>query len=115
MVKIAKDQSVEPIPQKLYKEGNLIDDRNVCDEYARYFDEKVKNIVDTTTIDENIYNGERKIYSNSKMFMNEASVKECILDLKIIFQSIFVVYYYYFYLCVISFVLDSHTHRNSGI
>ena len=45
--------------------------------------EKVKNIVETTKIDENIYNGERKIYSNSKMFMDEASVKECILNLKI--------------------------------
>ena len=66
-VKKAKDQSVEPIPQKLYKEGSLINDRNVCDEFERYFDEKVKHIVETTTIGENIYNGERKIYSNNSI------------------------------------------------
>ena len=53
-VKIAKDQSVEPIPQKLYKVGNAVDAKNVCDEFACYFDEKVKNIVETTTINENI-------------------------------------------------------------
>ena len=55
----------------------------MCDEFARFFDDKVKKIVDTTVVDENIYNGTRKIYSNNKMFMDQKSVKECILNLKI--------------------------------
>ena len=34
-VKIAKDRIVEPISQKLYKEGNAVNDKNVCEEFAR--------------------------------------------------------------------------------
>ena len=34
-VKIAEDQIVEPISQKLYKEGNTVNDKNVCEEFLR--------------------------------------------------------------------------------
>ena len=43
----------------------------------------VKNIVETAMVDENIYNGVQKVQSNNKMFMDESSLKECILNLKI--------------------------------
>ena len=37
-------------------------------ENAHFFDEKVKNIVENTTIGENVYNGEQKIHSNNKIY-----------------------------------------------
>ena len=46
-VKIAKHQIVEPIPQELYKEGNAVDDKNVCDEFARYTTSEVLEIKTT--------------------------------------------------------------------
>ena len=82
-VKIAKDQNAEKLPNKLYKGGEEIEGKNACNEFAKFFDDKVKNIVETAMVDENIYNGVQKVQANNKMFMDEQSVRECILSLKI--------------------------------
>ena len=50
-------------------------------EFAQLFDEKVKSIVEVTTIDLYLYNGECIITSNTNMFMDESSEKECIFML----------------------------------
>ena len=49
------------IPHKLHTRGKEIEEKNACDEFGKYFDNKVKNIVETTMVDENIYNGVQKV------------------------------------------------------
>ena len=43
--------------------------KDLLDKYVAYFYNKVKEIVDTSAIDESIYIGLTKITSNNKMFM----------------------------------------------
>ena len=71
------------MPKKLYKGGEEIKGKNACNEFAKFFDNKVKNIAETTMVDKNIYNGVQKVQANNKMFMDELAVKECVLSLKI--------------------------------
>ena len=55
IVKIAKYLNVEPIPKKLFKGGTPVEESSILNEFAQFFDEKVKNIVDTTTVKDDIY------------------------------------------------------------
>ena len=54
----------------MFKGGNPIDEGSIHNVFEQYFDEKVKNIVETTKIDDGIYNGKPIINSNNKMFMD---------------------------------------------
>ena len=82
-VKIAKDISIDPIPKNMFKERNPVNEDSLCNEFAKFFDDKVKNIVESTTIEDGLYKRRRIINSNNKMFMDESSVRECITNLKI--------------------------------
>ena len=63
-VKIAKDLNVAPIPKIVYKGANPVEGGSICNEFAQFFDKKVRNIVESTEIDDNINNGNCLINSN---------------------------------------------------
>ena len=53
------------------------------DRFGTFFFNKVKNLTDTIHARDDVYNGKKKVESTNRMFMDLASVKECMLSLKI--------------------------------
>ena len=81
-VKMARDVHSSNIPNQMFNGTIPVPQNDLSDEFAKFFDTKIKNIVNTVGIDENVYNGKRLVNSEEKMFMDESSIKECILTLK---------------------------------
>ena len=51
--------------------------------FAKFFHDKVNDIVNNTIIDENIHNGFKKLNSENLFFMSSTDLKECIKNIKI--------------------------------
>ena len=82
-VKIAKDLNVESLPKTLFEEGAEIQTDQVAERFANFFDTKIKNIINSTGVDDEVYNGSTKAKSEAKFFMDPLSVKECMQSLKV--------------------------------
>ena len=82
-VNIAKDVQTNLLPKTLFESGNQIQPEDVPESFARFFDNKIKDVLADTSIDPNVYNGTRKVDSEPKFFMTPTLVRECINSLKI--------------------------------
>ena len=49
--------------------GMVVAENNVAETFAKFFDEKVSNIVSGSVIDQNVYNGRSKMASVNTNFM----------------------------------------------
>ena len=81
-VKIAKDTGCAQIPNNMNLKGVPVVGSGISDCFAKFFDEKVKNIVGKVKIDENVYNGNRKIVAGDLNFMTKQDIIECVKMLK---------------------------------
>ena len=81
-VKVAKDINVQQIPSAMYRNGILIEPQNLPDEFASFFKDKVQNVVNNLVIDDNVYNGTRKINAENEDFMTENDVLIVMENLK---------------------------------
>ena len=81
-VKIAKDTNTNVLPKTLFRNGLEIEEATISDEYASFFDQKIRGLVNQVVIDDHVFNGSQKVVSHTKMFMDLTSVKECLLSLK---------------------------------
>ena len=81
-VKMAKDTNQDNLPKTMYENGTLINQDDYADRFATFFDNKIRRLIDQTNMDDNVYNGYRKVFSEEKMFMDSVSVKHCMLSLK---------------------------------
>ena len=82
-VKIAKDVNITGLPHTMYKNNVPIDTNFLQDSVASYFNEKFFGRASGVNVDNQVYNGSKKFDSTNKMFMDEGSIKECMLSLKI--------------------------------
>ncbi len=82
-VKIAKDLNNEAIPSPLFHNGEEINPPQIPEAFADFFDTKIKNALAETQIKNNVYNGKRKVTSESKMFMSSKDILECLKSIKI--------------------------------
>ena len=82
-VKTAMDVNISSLPKTLYENEQEIPNEELPDRFAKYFDTKIKNIIEELAINEEVYNGKRKVEENNKNFMDPISVKECIMNLKL--------------------------------
>ena len=82
-VKTAMDINVSNLPKTLFEKKIEVPTEDLPDRFAEYFDTKIKKVLEEVNIDENVYNGKRLIEDENKNFMDPASVKECIKNLKI--------------------------------
>ena len=82
-VKIAKDTCSESLPNTLFENGVEVKYEEAAERFASYFDSKVKDILANTKVNDQVYNGTRKVTAENKFFMDRLSVKECMLSLKI--------------------------------
>ena len=55
----------------------------IPDAFASFFKTKITNIVNESQINNNVYNGTRKVNVNDENFMNETNVKDAIVSIKI--------------------------------
>ncbi len=81
-VKTAKDINPNSLPKSMFLNGVVINQEDLTDRFASFFDNKIRGIVEQVSIDDNVYNGTRKIFTSEKMFMDPTSVKLCLQSLK---------------------------------
>ena len=82
-VKKAKGLNVTQLPETLTLNSLTIPNDNLPDSFADFFSNKVKNIVNECNIDQNVYNGTRKINATSENFMTPTNVVKAIKSLKV--------------------------------
>ena len=82
-VKKAKGLNIAQLPETLTFNSIVIQNENLPDTFADFFSNKVKNIVNECNIDENVYNGTRKIDATNENFMTPSNIVKAIKSLKI--------------------------------
>ena len=83
-VSIAKDINlVGDIPDSLLLQGIPVQQCNLADTFADFFNNKVVNFSNETAVSHIVYNGKRKVYCDNKMFMSSCKIIECVKTIKI--------------------------------
>jgi len=83
-VSIAKDVNlVADVPNSLLLQGIPVPPCNLADTFANFFSKKVTNFSNETAVCDNVYNGQRKVYCDNKMFMSSCEIIECVKTIKI--------------------------------
>ena len=62
--------------------GVSVAGNEVAEAFAQFFENKVKKIVNSSQIDENVYNGRQKMATISGDLMTATDILECINQLK---------------------------------
>ena len=78
--------------QKMYRNNTLIESKDLPDEFANFFKDKVTSIVNTLEIDDNVYNGTRKMIAENDDFMTENDILIVMNSLKIKTVKAMIVY-----------------------
>ena len=60
-VKCAKDQNHNGLPATMLESGVEIPKANLPDRFANYFDKKIKDVIGRIELDENVYNGNKRL------------------------------------------------------
>ena len=63
--------------------GTPVGESEISDCFARFFDEKIKNIVNNVEISENVHNGTKKMTVGNSNFMTKNDIIECVKMLKV--------------------------------
>ena len=66
----------------MFKNENVLS-QDIAEHFARFFDNKVVNIVSETIVNQSVYNGCQKINADVVMFMTSSKISECIDGLKL--------------------------------
>ena len=82
-VNLAKDINPNQIPSMMQVNGHPIHPAELSETFACFFDEKVKSIVESCKVDNDVYNGKRKVHSTDKNFMTIENVNRAIKSVKI--------------------------------
>ena len=67
----------------MFVNNNKIPKTETAQAFANFFLSKVRKIVNEVTINNSIYNGNKKINSENHFFMSSTDLKECIKSIKI--------------------------------
>ena len=82
-VKMAQNKPQNQIPSKmLYNGKELETDESLAQGFADFFKQKVENITKSTTVMQDVFNGEKKVDADSENFFTEEKVKEVMKTLK---------------------------------
>ena len=82
-VKLAKNQGTSQIPNVMTLDGNEVSGHDISNCFANFFEKKVGDIVGSTKVDENVYNGKKRIEAQCEMFMTGLNISECVKKIKI--------------------------------
>ena len=67
----------------MFMGGIPIDIDMLPESFAKFCDKKVNDIVGSTLLNASTYNGKKIVNFSNKMFMDQASIRVCMLSLKI--------------------------------
>jgi hypothetical protein len=82
-VKMAQSKPQKQIPTKmLYNGQELKTDESMAQGFADFFKQKVEDITMSTTVKQDVFNGEKKVDAESENFFTEERVKEVMKTLK---------------------------------
>ena len=81
-VKIARDIEPTPLPPILTRNGISYDRLAAPTAFSEYFKSKISALEESTTIDEEVWNGEKIINSENHNFMTPERVENCLKNLK---------------------------------
>jgi hypothetical protein len=81
-VRQSKNLDIPKLPEKMTLGGETISNNELPDKFAKYFTDKVNNIVSESAIDPNVYNGIRKINIQDLNFMTPENVLKAVKSLK---------------------------------
>ena len=81
-VKVAKDVNTSSLPSSMHEENVEIEENTLPDRFASFYDKKVKKLLEEVQIDDDVYNGRRKVNLSDEFFMDFETVKSCMLSLK---------------------------------
>ena len=81
-VKIAKDIHTPKLPPKMSLENIEIQNIDLPDVFAQFFENKVNKIVNDQQISDSVYNGKRKIWTVDHHFMSIDNILEAVKSLK---------------------------------
>ena len=82
-VNYARDININDIPQAMKLEGKLINNLDLSNSFAEYFDNKVKKIVESCRVDEEVYNGNCKVTCPSLNFMTLENISRAMKSIKV--------------------------------
>ena len=80
---MAKDTNTNVLPNTMYRGGVEIEGADLAENFASFFDIKIKKLLDEVQISNEVYNGTQKVQPETKMFMDSNSVKDILTSLKI--------------------------------
>ena len=81
-VKLAKDLNIQNIPNKMTLSNVEIEKQDIPDAFASFFKNKISQIVTESRVNNNVYNGIRKVFVDDCNFMTEKNVLEAMLTIK---------------------------------
>ena len=76
-------QNIDELPDQMYQDGIQIPNEDLAEKFACMFEKKILDTASTTSIDNNVYNGSKKINEQNKNFMSEVNIRKSILSLKL--------------------------------
>ena len=82
-VKKAKDQNISFLPENLTLNNLPVNPPETADTFAVFFMNKVDTIVRECSVDEDVYNGTKKVNSNCQNFMTKENIITAINSLKV--------------------------------
>jgi hypothetical protein len=83
-VSIAKDINIAAdAPDSLSLHGVPVQQDNLADTFANFFNDKVLGFSNETVVCDNVYNGQTKVHCDDKMFMSSQKITECVKSIKI--------------------------------
>ena len=71
------------LPDQMNLDGTPTPNEDLAEEFAKMFEKKINDTLSTTGVDDNVYNGTRKINEHNKNFMTSSNVRSAILSLKL--------------------------------
>ena len=80
MVSFARDINSDDLPDQMYLNGIPLANENLSEEFAKMFEEKIDDIAKTTSINNEVYNGSRKITENESMNSFKIKCKKLFLQ-----------------------------------
>ena len=81
-VKIAKDVNDSEIPTKMFKNNEEIHINDIPECFAEHFAGKIANIVAKIGIDDQVFNGTRKLWKADQNFMKSENIVKAVQSIK---------------------------------
>ena len=80
---MAKDIGNVNLPASMSVDGRSISEHERSEYFAAFFLNKVESITRETQVDQNVYNGRRKLTAVSQMFMSMDKIETCMKAIKV--------------------------------